>query len=323
MAAMPASVQGQAARMLCLLVIIAIHAPSCTPVFVEAASGSAEEGTRQLSPCFVPALSIHHNRLAAFSCPAAAFRTTLDRLYAPAAFPIQERGRMLRSRHVLRRLSDKDKQDMPQEDRAKEEEAAKKEEEEKEVFWMFETEKNFREELKAPTLLRVEFDNYDVEGLVKWVQSYPFAAVLPVQPLMVQPTEDGCDVLFRKKPTKERGAIDGGLRVCVEEVTSITWDPHRWPKATRNKEESVYSEAVGAEGTGRKAGSETEDPQRCTLKVTRIAEGQMVEKKFSEKLIIQRMLKELRSEDFKHGRALSSFANDLSAPKGPTFPDPR
>lgn len=70
---------------------------------------------------------------------------------------------MLRSRHVLRRLSDKDKQDMPQEDRAKEEEAAKKEEEEKEVFWMFETEKNFREELKAPTLLRVEFDNYDVE----------------------------------------------------------------------------------------------------------------------------------------------------------------
>eukprot|EP00961_Rhodomonas_salina_P071941 965994-Rhodomonas_salina.2 len=168
MAAMPASVQGQAARMLCLLVIIAIHAPSCTPVFVEAASGSAEEGTRQLSPCFVPALSIHHNRLAAFSCPAAAFRTTLDRLYAPAAFPIQERGRMLRSRHVLRRLSDKDKQDMPQEDRAKEEEAAKKEEEEKEVFWMFETEKNFREELKAPTLLRVEFDNYDVEFREKY-----------------------------------------------------------------------------------------------------------------------------------------------------------
>ncbi len=37
----------------------------------------------------------------------------------------------------------------------------------------------------------------------------------------------------------------------------------------------------------------------------------------------QRMLKEMRSEGFVHGRVLSSFANDLSAPQGPKFSDPR
>jgi hypothetical protein len=101
--------------------------------------------------------------------------------------------------------------------------------------------------------LRVEVEDYDLAALRQFVRSFPFAAVLPVQPLMMMPTETGVDVIFRcwvltnllvfapivvsihvsseclmnrKKPTQERGSVDGGLKIFVEEK-SVLWDPHR------------------------------------------------------------------------------------------------
>jgi hypothetical protein len=50
----------------------------------------------------------------------------------------------------------------------------------------------------------------------KYIQSFPFAAVLPVQPLQYMPTNDGgVEVLFLRKKTEEKGSIDGGLRFFI------------------------------------------------------------------------------------------------------------
>jgi len=190
---------------------------------------------------------------------------------------------------------------------------------------MFEKEKAAREDKKRPeepTLLRVELEDYNIDGLVDWLQRYPYAAVLPVQPMMITLADKGVDVLFRRKPTKERTSVDGGLKVRVEE-TSVTWDPHRWPEASRTTQKGeektgdenvAFRDTVDAEGTGRKGGGDRYDPQRVSVVVTRIAEGQNVEKKFSEKLVVQRMLKDLKEDGFSHGRAVTWFANDLSNP---------
>ena len=50
----------------------------------------------------------------------------------------------------------------------------------------------------------------------KYTQGFPFAAVLPVQPLQYLPTsEGGVEVLFLRKKTQEKGSVDGGMRFYV------------------------------------------------------------------------------------------------------------
>ena len=73
------------------------------------------------------------------------------------------------------------------------------------------------------TLLRVHLsprpgvDIDDALGMVsKYTTSFPFAAVLPVQPLNYLPTPDGgVDVKFLRKKTKEKGSLDGGIRFFI------------------------------------------------------------------------------------------------------------
>ena len=51
----------------------------------------------------------------------------------------------------------------------------------------------------------------------KYTQGFPFAAVLPVQPLQYLPTaEGGVELLFLRKKTKEKGSIDGGMKFSVK-----------------------------------------------------------------------------------------------------------
>jgi hypothetical protein len=55
----------------------------------------------------------------------------------------------------------------------------------------------------------------------KYTQSFPFAAVLPVQPLQYLPTvEGGVDILFLRKKTPEKSSIDGGMRFFVSPSSS-------------------------------------------------------------------------------------------------------
>jgi hypothetical protein len=72
------------------------------------------------------------------------------------------------------------------------------------------------------TLLRINLSiiSHSEDALVrvqKYTQGFPFAAVLPVQPLQYLPTaEGGVEVLFLRKKTKEKGSIDGGMKFFVK-----------------------------------------------------------------------------------------------------------
>lgn len=94
-----------------------------------------------------------------------------------------------------------------------------------------------------------------------YTQSFPFAAVLPVQPMQYLPTHDGgVDVLFLRKKTKEKGSVDGGIRFFVS------------------------SHDDGDDGG-------------LEVLVKRNSQGQVVSKMFSEKLIVQNYVKGISGQD--------------------------
>lgn len=104
-------------------------------------------------------------------------------------------------------------------------------------------------------LLQVRVAHLRAEPLAAWLRHRPWAAVLPIQPMLVvplPPPQHGVTVTFRRKPTDAKGGQDGGLRVAAE-----------------------------GEGDGGGAG---------VLLVTRISEGQYIEKRFSEKLLCRALV---------------------------------
>ena len=52
-----------------------------------------------------------------------------------------------------------------------------------------------------------------LEQTRKFLRSFPFAAVLPVQPLQYLPSDKGVEVTFLRKKTKEKGSMDGGIQI--------------------------------------------------------------------------------------------------------------
>jgi len=126
------------------------------------------------------------------------------------------------------------------------------------------------------TLLRLHLsvkeddnNNVDMETALdqvqKYTQSFPFAAVLPVQPLQYLPTHDGgVDVLFLRKKTKEKGSVDGGMRFFVRPDPSGGID----------------------------------------ILVKRNSKGQVISKMFTEKLVVQSFVQGISGEnDEKTGKA--------------------
>lgn len=119
------------------------------------------------------------------------------------------------------------------------------------------------------TLLKIHCSttNREVDSVLpeiqKYIQSFPFAAVLPVQPLQYLPTEDGgVEVLFLRKKTKEKGSVDGGLRFFVVRI------PDR----------------------------------ELEIVVKRNSEGQSVGKMFSEKLVVQAFVNSFMGKDVQEGK---------------------
>lgn len=114
------------------------------------------------------------------------------------------------------------------------------------------------------TLLKLHFSINDLvdkgtafQRLSKYCQSFPFAAVLPVQPLQYLPTPDGgVEVLFLRKKTKEKGSIDGGIRFFL-----------------------------------------SDDEDGIELVAKRNSRGQSISKMFSEKLVVQSFLKRVTGEE--------------------------
>jgi hypothetical protein len=64
-----------------------------------------------------------------------------------------------------------------------------------------------------------------LQTVITYSQSFPFAAVLPVQPLTYLPPadndgDDGVDIKFLRKKTTEKSAVDGGIRFFIKATTS-------------------------------------------------------------------------------------------------------
>lgn len=113
---------------------------------------------------------------------------------------------------------------------------------------------------KEETLLRLNLSvldsSNDEEALFavqNFLQSFPFAVVLPVQPMNYFPTlEGGVDLLFMRKKTQEKGSIDGGVKIYI---------------------------------------TPTLDGTTIEVVMKRNSNGQTVSKQFSEKLIVQALVK--------------------------------
>lgn len=89
----------------------------------------------------------------------------------------------------------------------------------------------------------------------QYIRSYPFAAVLPVQPLQALPTDDGgLELKFLRKKTNFKPGVDGGVRFFVN---------------VRDDEEDDSIEVI----------------------LKRNSEGQSIPKMFAEKLIVQSFVK--------------------------------
>ena len=109
-------------------------------------------------------------------------------------------------------------------------------------------------------LLKARFANLAPTRLQAWLRARPFAAALPIQPMLVVPWElehgrqAGVDLTFRRKPSSEKGGVDGGLRMSVQ-----------------------LEESRG----------------RGSLTVTRLTEGQYVDKRFSERKLCALLRRDL------------------------------
>ena len=110
----------------------------------------------------------------------------------------------------------------------------------------------------------------------RYTQSFPFSAILPVQPLQYLPTHDGgVDVLFLRKKTRDKGSVDGGMRFFVRPPFD------------------------GEDG--------------IEVQVKRNSNGQSVSKMFTEKLVVQAYCEGIAGKDeARTGKAPTDFVSVLS-----------
>ena len=122
----------------------------------------------------------------------------------------------------------------------------------------------------SDVLLRVRVASMDKPALATWLQRRGFAAVLPIQPMLIKPLEAplcGLELTFRRKPNSEKGGQDGGLRFSL---------------------------------------SDDGDDDACgQLLVTRISEGQYCDKLLSEKLILKKVVSDMAKLPADCGEVLS------------------
>uniref|UniRef100_A0A7S1ZI09 Uncharacterized protein n=1 Tax=Trieres chinensis TaxID=1514140 RepID=A0A7S1ZI09_TRICV len=128
----------------------------------------------------------------------------------------------------------------------------------------------------GPMILRLDLsvslgadETIALEAVRSFVRSFPFSAVLPVQPLNYLPSDDGkgVRVSFLRKKTKEKGSIDGGIDFSI----FLT-------DAEDNSEEKP-------------------EQKRIRVEARRDPKGQTVSKVFSEMLIMKAFVKAITGED--------------------------
>jgi hypothetical protein len=106
-------------------------------------------------------------------------------------------------------------------------------------------------------------------SISKFCQTFPFAAVLPVQPLFYIPVAEdgGVEIKFMRKKTPERGSNDGGIRFFLRTVTDDS-DP----------ENTLPSPSI-------------------ELTAKRNSNGQVITKIMAEKLVIVNFVRSFAGDD--------------------------
>jgi hypothetical protein len=117
-----------------------------------------------------------------------------------------------------------------------------------------------------------------LQHITDYTQSFPFAVVLPVQPLLYLPTGDGgVELKFLRKKTDVKSGIDGGIRFFV-----------------RQRERESTMDELPEAGEDEKLDMD-EEPSKQDVVIEIIAKrnskGQSISKLFAEKLVIQAFVK--------------------------------
>jgi hypothetical protein len=154
---------------------------------------------------------------------------------------------------------------------------------------------------KEETLLCLDLvvnPGVDVDAAVakvsKFCQSFPFAAVLPVQPLHYVPVyeDGGVEVKFLRKKTTEKSSIDGGIRffvTCLPAQSEKDVEPAAADLPFVDAEEDDDDDNDGAmERNDVDATTFSVSPSRSVIQITakRNSRGQTIAKLFAEKLVI-------------------------------------
>lgn len=108
-----------------------------------------------------------------------------------------------------------------------------------------------------------------LEELRAYVRSFPYAAILPVQPMEYLPSESGVKLTFLRKKTSEKGMRDGGIQIDVINTSSEV-----------DEDDELSGEAPST--------------NTVQLIVLRMSDGQTVSKIFSEKIVSLKLLDGIR-----------------------------
>ena len=133
-----------------------------------------------------------------------------------------------------------------------------------------------------------------MEALSKFCQSFPFAAVLPVQPMQYLPTKDhGVEIKFLRKKTSTKSGVDGGIRFFLSKISHDDDDV--------STHEALQSRNV------------SDDANYGVIEIVakRNSLGQTVAKIMSEKLVITAFTKALVQMDDTASAPTSSSRSSL------------
>lgn len=130
--------------------------------------------------------------------------------------------------------------------------------------------------VRLETLPNVALDTA-LDAVALYSQRFPFAAVLPVQPLTYLPTDDrGVEVKFLRKKTPTKSSIDGGIRFFIE---------------PQSPEEQLKDDNVDGVST-------------IQVTAKRNSKGQCIAKIVAERLIVTNYVKGISGEEMeKYGKA--------------------
>jgi len=125
-----------------------------------------------------------------------------------------------------------------------------------------------------------------VQAVQKYCQSFPFAAVLPVQPLTYRTTPDGhVQLRFLRKKTSDKPGTDGGINFYVRQVEK----PPEEEEEDDDDEEEEIDVPVGA--------AEQQQPSLLIeVKAKRNEYGQSITKMMAEKIIVTNFVNGLTGE---------------------------